>query len=108
MTLLEQRDESRTQRRLEVYRETRKALRAALQELMPNIRVIVFGSLTKPGTFHDFSDIDLALSEEPATISSLRLASELAERLGRPVDVLLEPQCRFREKIRREGEAWMT
>lgn len=108
MTLLQQRDETRKQRRLDAYRETRIALRSALGALMPDSKVIVFGSLTKAATFNDASDVDLALTGEPTSISSLRLASELTDRLARPVDVILLPECRFREKIIREGEVWTT
>ena len=41
--------------------ETRRQLRAALAELLPGGKVIVFGSMTKAGVFNDASDIDLAL-----------------------------------------------
>jgi len=106
MTLLQQRDAARKQRRLDVYTETRQQLRSALSELLPGSTVILFGSLIRPGVFNDRSDIDLALMEEPAGISSLSLAAELVERLRRPVDVVILPLCRFREKIIREGERW--
>jgi predicted nucleotidyltransferase len=106
MTLLQRRDLARRQRRLEVLAETRRCLQSALRELIPGQKVIVFGSLTKPGRFNDRSDVDLALESEPAQMSAERLTSELMERLNRPVDVLLLSGCRFREKILREGEAW--
>jgi predicted nucleotidyltransferase len=108
MTLLQERDAARRQRRLEVYADTRRRLRAALADLMPGCKVIVFGSLTKPGVFNDRSDVDLALEEELPGFDALRLMSELSERLGRPVDVVLLDRCRFREKILREGERWIT
>jgi predicted nucleotidyltransferase len=106
MTLLQKRDVARRQRRLDVLAETRRCLQSALRELIPGQRVIVFGSLTKPGVFNDRSDVDLALETEPAQMSLERLVSELMERLNRPVDVLLLNRCRFRGKILREGEAW--
>ena len=106
MTLLQKRDLARQQRRLEVFSETRRRLQSALKELIPGQRVIVFGSLTKPGVFNDRSDVDLALETEPGQMSAERLVSELMERLERPVDVLLLNRCRFRGKILREGEAW--
>jgi predicted nucleotidyltransferase len=108
MTLLQKRDLARRRRRLQVYVATRRKLRAALAELIPGCRVIVFGSLTKPGVFNDRSDVDLALAEPPPRLTTGRLASELMERLGRPVDVVALGQCRFRAKILREGEAWTT
>ncbi len=106
MTLLAQRDEARRLRRLGAYAETRGRLRVALAEILPGERVIVFGSLTRPGVFHDRSDVDLALEHEPAQMSAGLVMLELAERLRRAVDVVVLPQCRFREKIEREGESW--
>jgi predicted nucleotidyltransferase len=106
MTLLQKRDLARQQRRLDVFAETRRRLQSALKELIPGQRVIVFGSLTRPGVFNDCSDVDLALETEPGQMSAERLVSELMERLERPVDVLLLNRCRFREKILREGEVW--
>jgi predicted nucleotidyltransferase len=106
MTLLQQRDLARRQRRLEVYEETRRRLREALADLIPGSRVFVFGSLTKPGVFNDRSDVDLALEQEPPQMNVWQLTGALMERLERPVDVVLLSQCRFREKILREGEVW--
>ena len=106
MTLLQQRDSGRRQRRLEARTETRQRLRAALAELLPGARVIVFGSLTRPGVFNDRSDVDLALEQEPPGLGAWGLSGELSQRLGRPVDVVVLGKCRFREKMLREGEAW--
>lgn len=104
--MLARRAAARSRRRLALYEETRRRLRSAIAELMPGQKVIIFGSLTKPGLFNDRSDVDLALESEPAHMSQYQLISRLMERLGRPVDVVLLAQCRFRDKIRREGEAW--
>lgn len=106
MTLLQQRDLARRRRRLAVLATTRRDLRAALAQLIPGSRVLLFGSLTKPGIFNDRSDIDLALETEPPGMDALHLTAELMERLGRPVDVVLLGKCRFRQKILREGEVW--
>jgi predicted nucleotidyltransferase len=67
MTLLQKRDQARRQRRLVVFAETRRCLQSALGELIPGQRVIIFGSLVKPGVFNDRSDVDLALETEPLT-----------------------------------------
>ena len=108
MTLLQKRDAARHRRRLAALADTRRRLRAALAELMPGRQVIVFGSLTKPGVFNARSDVDLALVGPASGLDSLKLTSELMERLGRPVDVVALDRCRFREKIQREGELWTT
>lgn len=105
-TLLSRRDEARRARRLELREEVRRDLRAALQELISGHRVWIFGSLTKPGQFNDASDVDMAMESEPEGIGLGVLSSELAERLGRPVDVVLLDRCRFRDAILREGELW--
>ena len=106
MTLLQERDLKRQRRRLQVYEETRLRLKEALAELIPGRPVIVFGSLTRPGIFNDRSDVDLALEEEPPRLNIWQLTGELMERLGRPVDVVVLKECRFRDKITREGEQW--
>ncbi len=68
MTLLQTRDAARRQRRLQAREETRERLRRVLTDLIPGERVIIFGSLVRPGVFNDASDIDLALERkaEPA------------------------------------------
>jgi len=106
MTLLQQMASERMKHREFLRAETRRELQAALMENPPAASVIVFGSLLKPGRFNEASDVDLALEGEPAGMSVYQLASVLAERLGRPVDVVLLPECRFRDRIVREGETW--
>ncbi len=106
MTLLQRRDAVRRQRRLDVRMEARRRLQAALAELLPGSKVVVFGSLTKAGVFNDASDIDLALEEESPNLTAWQLTGELMDRLGRPVDVVVLKRSRFREKILREGEIW--
>ena len=108
MTLLQEREITRQARRLEIREQTRARLRDALTELIPGERVIVFGSLTRPGVFNDASDVDLALEREPAALSAGCLMVELSERLGRRVDIVMLSECRLRTKIEREGETWMT
>lgn len=106
MTLLQQIEFEREQRRERLRLDVRQQLQAVLQKLVPGQRVIVFGSLTKPGRFWETSDVDLALESEPSELSVCQLTSVLAEALGRPVDIVLLPECRFRDKILREGESW--
>ncbi len=106
MTLLQQRDCDRRARRLCLFDDVRRLLRDALTELLPGHTVIVFGSLTIAGAFNDRSDVDIALEEEPAHLNNWQLTAELMERLERPVDVVLLSQCRFANKILREGERW--
>lgn len=67
---------------------------------------IVFGSLTREGRFQDGSDVDVALERLPEGWTLYGLTAWLAEQVGRPVDVVLLSECRFRERIEREGETW--
>ncbi len=106
LELLEERDAARRRRRLQVREEVRARLRAALAQLIPGEKVIVFGSLVRPGAFNDRSDVDLALEREPPQMSDYQLASRLMEMLQRPVDVVLLERSRLRAKILREGEVW--
>lgn len=108
MTLLQRRDLAPRQRRLKVLADARRELRAALADLISGNRVILFGSITKPGVFNDRSDIDLALETEPPGMDAVHLTGELMERLGRPVDVVVLENSRLRKKILREGEIWMV
>jgi predicted nucleotidyltransferase len=106
VTLLQQMEQERLQRREDLRAEVRRQLWEALCQLLPGQTVIVFGSLATPRKFDETSDVDLALAAEPATPSLYQLTSLLAERLGRRVDILLLAECRFRDKILREGEPW--
>lgn len=106
MTLLQQLDHERAGRREALRAEVRNRLRSALHRLAPAESVIVFGSLTKPGQFSEFSDVDLALEAEPAGMSLYQFTGLLAEELGLPADVILLSECRFRDRIIKEGELW--
>ena len=106
MTLLQQRDEETARRREDLRLETLARLRLLLERMLPGREVWVFGSVIQPGAFRESSDVDLALREEPADISSYRLQSLLEEGLGRPVDIVLLPESRFAETILREGQRW--
>lgn len=106
MTMLQQMEAQRLQNRERLRLEVRRELHLALGELVPARKVIVFGSLAKQSRFTENSDINVALESEPAGLSLYQLTSLLAERLGRRVDMVLLPECRFRDKILREGEAW--
>ena len=107
-TLLQRIASARAARREALRLETRARLREALRELLPGQRVIVFGSLTHPNHFREDSDVDIALESEPAGLSLFGLIGELEERVARPVDVAVLARCRFRDKIRKEGEEWMN
>lgn len=106
MTLLQQIEHRRLENRESRRHEARRRLREVLRQTIPDQRVFVFGSLVKPGKFTDESDIDLALESELPHMTVYQLIGLLSERMGRSVDVLLLDECRFKNRILREGELW--
>lgn len=78
-----------------------------MRQFAPADQVVVFGSLAKPYRFTETSDIDIALETEPSGMTLYQLTGLLAEQMGRAVDIVLLSECRFRERIAREGELWM-
>jgi predicted nucleotidyltransferase len=107
MTALQRLKEEREAARRALRQDVRSRLHAALSRLLPGAKVIVFGSLTRDHDFSEFSDVDLALETEPDHLSVYQLTALLMEEMGRPVDVILLSESRFRERIRREGEEWI-
>jgi predicted nucleotidyltransferase len=105
-TLLQRLETERRERREELRQAVRAGLRDALRELLPQTPVRLFGSITQPYRFNEHSDVDLALEAEVPGLSIYQLISLLSERVGRRVDVLLLPECRFRDTILAQGELW--
>lgn len=106
-TLLVRLEEERRRRCDAARLEALNALHAALPELLPaGSRAWAFGSVVKPGRFHEESDIDLAVDTLPPGRSEYWLHGELERRLGRAVDLVLIGEIRLREKIEREEETW--
>jgi predicted nucleotidyltransferase len=105
-TLLQRLETERRERLEELRQAVRAGLRDALRELLPQTPVRLFGSITQPYRFNEHSDVDLALDAEVPGLSIYQLISRLSERVGRRVDVLLLPECRFRDKILAQGELW--
>jgi len=84
----------------------RRRLKTVLRRVLPGKTVWIFGSLTRPGSFHPCSDIDVAIQEEPSEMSLYRLHAVLEDGLGRPADVVVLSQSRLKNKIVKEGELW--
>jgi uncharacterized protein len=107
MTQLQQLNRERAERDEALRLQVREQLRSVLRQLLPVDQVVVFGSLTKPHRFTEASDIDIALETEPAESSLYQITAVLSEEMGRPVDIILLSECRFRDRIASEGEIWM-
>ena len=87
---------------------TRGLLRAALARHVPGTVVWVYGSLVKPGRFHEWSDVDVALESLPAGMTLEYLQSLLSAGVGREVDVCLIDCTRLRPVIEGSGERWIA
>ena len=105
---MEQIEAARMAERERLRAHVRRHLARTLHELIPHQAVIVFGSIVQMGRFHKYSDIDIALLEEPPHHSIYRLQVQLEERMQRPVDLVLLPESRLRGKIEATGEKWMN
>jgi predicted nucleotidyltransferase len=70
------------------------------------MRAYIFGSVTKPGRYHDHSDVDIAV-ERPGGDRFFDFAGEVSRRLGQDIDIQPIDQIPFADKIRREGVLWL-
>jgi uncharacterized protein len=85
----------------------RTALRTVLvQRLARGTRVWVYGSLSQPGRFHEFSDIDIAIEDPSRSVDLAQLQNAISEGTGLEADVMRLEDSRLAPRIRREGELW--
>jgi len=87
---------------------TRGLLSVALARHVPGTAVWVYGSLVKPGRFHGWSDVDVALEALPDGMTLEYLQSLLSADVGREVDVCLIDRTRLRPVIEGSGEQWIA
>lgn len=89
--------------------EVRSQLAEALADALPKgTRLWVYGSLVVKDRFREWSDVDLALEDDPPGMSIYLLSSVLAERVGRSVDVCLLSETRLAAVIQERGELWIV
>ncbi len=69
-------------------------------------RAYVFGSVTLPGRFGPYSDVDIAV-EQIDSIRFFEAMSKFSFHLKREVNLIELDKCHFADKIRREGIQWM-
>jgi uncharacterized protein len=108
MWLLAEERERRSKRDTALADRTRALLRAALARHVPGTTVWVYGSLIKPGRFHEWSDVDIAVESLPVGMSLEYLQSLLSADVEREVDVCFLDRTRLRPFIEREGERWIA
>lgn len=104
MWLLTDEKERRGQRDAALAMRTRDVLRGALARHVPGTVVWVYGSLVKPGRFHEWSDVDVALESLPSDMTLEYLQSLLSAEVGREVDVCMLDRTRLAQEITRSGE----
>ena len=88
----------------------RRATLARLLDLLATAPValsdaIVFGSILRPGAFHDRSDVDVAIPSV-APRCYFELKSHLEDDLCREVDLVELDRCHFAASIARDGLPW--
>jgi predicted nucleotidyltransferase len=87
---------------------TRGLLRVSLARHVPGTAAWVYGSLVKPGRFHEWSDVDVALESLPAGMTLEYLQSLLSADVRREVDVCLIDRTRLKPVIEGSGERWIA
>jgi predicted nucleotidyltransferase len=87
---------------------TRGLLRVSLPRHIPGAVIWVYGSLVKPGRFHEWSDVDVALESLPAGMTLEYLQSLLSADVGRAVDACLIDRTRLKPVIEGSGERWIA
>lgn len=106
-TLLQELHDTRKRAQEALRLSIRQRLRRDLEAIYsPGTRVWLFGSITREGSFDEYSDIDLAVEAPPTGRTLFWLQGELELRVGCAVDVLLIDETRLRSKIERESEMW--
>jgi len=106
-------DARRAQRRAQNEADRQRLLRTALRWLQDHgwqfgfDRGYLFGSITQPGRFTEYSDLDVAVETFKGEVS-LGMSSYLMTDLDRDVDLVPLDRCHFAAKIRREGILWIA
>lgn len=92
--------------------QDRQQLLAEVMRLMDELgprhgisQAYIFGSLVRPGSFHEQSDVDIAV-EEIAAADFFDFMSALSMALEREVDLVELDKCHFAHRIRSDGIKW--
>jgi len=106
MTVLQRALAQRLEQREELRKEVLSATLAALDRLVTAGDAYLYGSVVRPGRFHERSDVDIALTAAPGDVPVYRLQARLEDAIGRPVDLCILDETRFGPYIVREGVLW--
>lgn len=108
MWLLASQPEQRRRNDAAIAGCTRGLLRESLSRHVPGTAVWVYGSLVRPGRFHEWSDVDVALESLPAGMTLEYLQSLLSADVGREADICLIDGTRLKSVIEGSGERWIA
>jgi hypothetical protein len=101
-------DRARARRRRRLERERQATLARIFRFLDQHgaklgiSEAYVFGSVTRPGRFHEESDVDVAVEGIDAE-SFFRAMSLLSSLLERSVDLVKLTECHFADRIKERG-----
>lgn len=65
----------------------------------------IFGSVTRPGRFHENSDVDIGV-EQIDPVRQIDAIADLSFTLLREVDIVDLRRCHFAHRIREQGQRW--
>ncbi|MFM8538645.1 MAG: nucleotidyltransferase family protein [Planctomycetaceae bacterium] len=108
MWLLASQREQRRRNDAALAERTRDRLRESLSRHVPGTAVWVYGSLVRPGSFREWSDVDVALESLPVGMTLESLQSLLSADVGREADVCLIDRTRLKPVIEASGERWIA
>lgn len=97
---LETEARQREERRLKVLSQARREISGYFQGKRV-LAVYLTGSVTRPGRFYDFSDVDIAV--EGLEEDYFAALAELEDLLERQVELIELESCPFGEVIREKG-----
>ncbi len=89
-------------------RQTLTAVRRFLDQFGSKYGIeqaVIFGSVVRPGRFHERSDVDIAVTDMEAD-DFFDLMASLSLALVREVDLVDLARCHFAGRIRETGEKW--
>lgn len=104
-------DEAVAERRAKYEQERQQVLQQVLEWLQRSGHqygihsAYIFGSVIKPGRFHDASDVDLGV-EEINSVKQIDAIADLSMALLRDVDIVDLRHCHFAHRIREQGLLW--
>jgi len=102
--IYEKKIEEREKKRVEILKKTFEALKE-LSKIVSFKEAYIFGSVTKPYQFGEYSDIDIAFKDFDSD-KIFYMTAFLSSYLLRDVNVIDIEKVHFKEKILRESIKW--